>query len=150
MGGSTFDEPHNLWRTHEPPFLIPKGREKQMRVCGHHHHCVQSIVTPLPQATLEDPIAGPRRNSHRLNVQDVTKTGRLSLSMCGSYVDRSTCDQDTPILDKYREEPISDGVTIIGRLRSRKLKCSCWCGCAPGNSSSPDGAKAPSPHERTN
>ena len=122
VGGSTFDEPHDLWQTHEPSFLIPKGREKQMRMCGHHHHCVQiDSYAALPQATLEDQLPGLGRKLPPFKcpecyenrtiileyVRECTSIGVLAIKIHLYWIN-------------HREEPISDvGHDRLGRLRSR-------------------------------
>ena len=55
VGGSSFDEPHNLRQAHQPSLLIPQRGEQQVRVSGHHHHSVQiNRDGMLPQTALED------------------------------------------------------------------------------------------------
>ena len=52
---ATFDQPHNLGQTDQPSLCILTRCEKQMRVRGHHHHCVQvNRHIALPQAALEN------------------------------------------------------------------------------------------------
>ncbi len=81
-------------------------------------------------------------SSHRLNVPNVTKTGRLSLSMCGRYAGKNTCDQGTPLLSNSVKAWHSDDAHhLLGRLFPWGLTGVCGGGAMPRR----DGAK-PRPH----